>query len=137
MASSLSILRTAFCPSFLIAVLLFAFCSHIASAAVISSPNALSLKTDNLVEFHCVHERQWTDVRYFQVKDCFGAMYFMLHAEGAEPWKPEVLMEFKTRGAASTKPFGEPLITPRKYVIGESSFFSAWFCAYTGKKTVG
>ncbi|KAL8682485.1 MAG: hypothetical protein Q9186_001432 [Xanthomendoza sp. 1 TL-2023] len=81
------------------------------------SPNAqgLGLKA-NLVEFHCVHQLEWRNVRNFEISDCFGAFYFMQHTEHAESYRREVLKEFKTNGASSTKRLGESELTPRKYV---------------------
>ncbi|KAL8727165.1 MAG: hypothetical protein Q9166_006202 [cf. Caloplaca sp. 2 TL-2023] len=81
------------------------------------SPNSYDLSVNaSQVDFHCVHQPQWRDIEYFNIRDCFGAIYFMQYTEGVDPVGPEVLKEFKTRSAASVRELGEPVLTPRKYV---------------------
>ncbi|KAL8801738.1 MAG: hypothetical protein Q9182_004277 [Xanthomendoza sp. 2 TL-2023] len=102
---------------------LFLIQSILVDSAVISPainavlPNAqdLSLKV-GAVDFHCVHQPEWRNVRGFEVQDCFGAFYFMQHTENVNPYRPEVLKEFKTRDALPLKQLGVPELTPRKYV---------------------
>lgn len=118
---------SAFCRSSLLnLLLLLQTYVSIAQCAVISPNGLLLLQTQNFsanpeaTDFHCVHAPQWWDRRAFDIGDCFGTFYMMQYNEGVDPFAPAVRKEFKTRSALSNLPPGEPVLTPRKYVVGKS-----------------
>ncbi|KAL8856530.1 MAG: hypothetical protein Q9178_006845 [Gyalolechia marmorata] len=124
MFSSFSSLRAATRLSLLKLLSVFPIYLTIARCAVIPPdnpllPDSLSLLANpNQVDFHCVHQPQWRDIKFFEIGDCFGAFYMMQYMEGVDPFGPEVRKEFKTRSAQSLQPPGAAVEVPRKYVTG-------------------
>lgn len=74
----------------------------------------------NTVEFHCSHERSWSDQQWFDVKECGVAILYMTFKEMSDPSHGTVPREFLSPRARSSGRFGEPIMTPRKYVTRKS-----------------
>ncbi|KAL8921370.1 MAG: hypothetical protein Q9172_004063 [Xanthocarpia lactea] len=132
MFSSFSSLRAATRSSLLKLLSVFPIYLTIARCAVIPPdnpllPDSLSLLANpNQLDFHCVHEPQWRDIKFFEIGDCFGAFYMMQYTEGVDPFGPEVRKEFKIRSAHSLQPPGAAVEVPRKYVTGCSELRHAF-----------
>ena len=96
-----------------------AYCAIIATPKVLL-PGLANVPTENNhMNFYCSHSPQWKDTRLFDIKDCFGTFYMMLDVEGVDPFELEERKEFKTHKARSNLPPGDPVLTPRKYVVGK------------------
>lgn len=67
-------------------------------------------------EIHCSNEASWTDNRrYFDFRDCFGSIYYMMHVEDTDPGRDERLETFVTHLTHLTPGQATAQKTPRKY----------------------
>ena len=81
----------------------------------------------NMVDFHCSHERSWSDQQWFEVKECGVALLYMTFKEMSNPSHGTTPREFVAPRARSSGRFGEPIMTPRKYVVRESTQWQRLF----------
>ena len=107
----------------------FITCAILPATNIILQNNtftALQNNTTTILSFlarpptvHCSFQPAWTDIPGFGYHDCFGTIYKMAHDEMSSPPHGANFREFKTRAARSAGQLGEPLLTPRKYVVGK------------------
>ena len=115
--------RSSFCPHGFALGLWVSLHLIIVYAAVVptsyyeldQSNQTLSASTND-VEVHCSYERSWVDNNpFFDPKDCFGSIYFMLHEEHVEPHHEAIPLTFVSHRIAPVQGYGAIQITPRKY----------------------
>ena len=70
----------------------------------------------NDIEVHCSNDKSWVDSRaFFDPKDCFGSIYFMLHEEHAEAYQEEKPVVFVSHPIHPAYKHEGIQNTPRKY----------------------
>ncbi|KAL9601450.1 MAG: hypothetical protein Q9219_002516 [cf. Caloplaca sp. 3 TL-2023] len=91
-----------------------------AAVLPIINPDGLHNETapnlSNPADFHCAHDRTWVDGPDFVRGQCYVSLRFMEHEEGLDPFRAVIPHEFVTRKARPQRKYGEPFLTPRKYV---------------------
>ncbi|KAL8951036.1 MAG: hypothetical protein Q9222_002961 [Ikaeria aurantiellina] len=90
-----------------------------------------------MADFHCVHADSWR-TRLFEYGDCFSAIRFMEYTEGVFPHFDDVSKEFiSTRASRPSRQFGEPIVTPRKYVVRKSELSVSYLPRGAQRKLIG
>lgn len=82
------------------------------------NPNSTLSVSGDAVDFRCSHDKTWVDTRFFEVKQCYVAIMFMMHEEGIDPTPsgdPPKREEFIAQNARPQQGSSGALLTPRKY----------------------
>lgn len=109
--------------------LIAAFISQHAKCAVLpilgsdtQQPNSTVLGLQRTLNFQCSHEPTWTNVPFFDIRQCFVVIMKMLYEEGINPAQPDtVRRQFVSRVGHAREGLGGPIRTPRKYVARKPS----------------
>ena len=78
--------------------------------------NDTSFTNFNDIEVHCSNDRNWVDSRtFFDPKECFGSIYFMIHEEHAESYHEDTPVMFVSHMIDLAHAHEAVQTTPRKY----------------------
>ena len=84
--------------------------------------NSTSFPFSDDIDFYCSHDRSWIDERYFEIRQCYMAIMYMLSEESDDPSQPNIERKnFISRSAPEHVRYQSSVLTPRKYVARKRS----------------
>ena len=84
--------------------------------------NLTSFPFSDEIDFYCSHDRTWVDERFFEIRQCYVAIMYMLNEESDDPTRPNIERKnFISRSAPEHVRSQDSVLTPRKYVARKRS----------------